>query len=327
MVNIKVEPQTPVASAVCAPAQRKTKRRVPESQAMPRPLHDVVAVKRESPQRSERHHEQNKGRVLDGQVAEGLADTAVRPAKKDRGGSAKPERLPARRETGAGHEDVAKMKVALKKYEATVCKLVQKLKAEQATYKKSIQDLHATNERLREEITSIRDTMFEITSQRDVEQGVVAKLKGDNSNLLTKNGQLEEDLAKMIQNIQHSDGVLEEMQQRVSERDNDMQSLTMEKKYLVQQLDDMRRLSRSISVTDTFSPPEGRKGSWAGSADGGCCKEGVMGWLFGRTSTSRMFICGFVLSVALGYVFQNLHPAQATNPAECDYDIEMFSKM
>lgn len=329
-IYIKQEPLSPVASANCAPPQR-SKRRVEPSVAMPRPLDNDVALrlkKEAAPRKRDRHAE----RLLGGQEVAVCNDANTEgacgaPIRKDRV-SANHEK----RERKEVHVDeVPKLKAAIKKYEATVGKLVHKLKSEQAAYQKSIHELQTTNENLREEVTSIRDTIYEITSQRDMEQDLVMKLKGDNSSLLAKNGQLEEDLSKMIQNIQHSDNVLEDMRQRFTERDQEMMNLATEKKYLGQQLDEMRRMSRSISGMDSFSPPDGRKGSGASSSshEGGCCREGIMGWLFGhgRGSMSRMFILGFLLSVCVGYIFQNLNPAQASNPAECDYDIEMMAKM
>lgn len=300
--------------------------------AMPRPLdNDIVGLRLKKEAAPKKRDRQNE-RLLGGQEVavrddENPAVACGAPIRKDR----VPVHQEKRERREVQVDEVPKLKAAIRKYEATVGKLVHKLKSEQAAYQKSINELQTTNENLREEVTSIRDTIYEITSQRDVEQDMVMKLKGDNSSLLAKNGQLEEDLTKMIQDIQHSDNILGEMRQRFTERDQEMMNLATEKKYLVQQLDEMRRMSRSISGMDSFSPPEGRKGSGASSSshEGGCCREGIMGWLFGhgRGSMSRMFFLGFILSVCVGYIFQNLHPAQASNPAECDYDIEMMAKM
>lgn len=329
---IKKEPQTPVASVVHH-LPRKSKRRVSPSPVMPVPLERAgtqeVLIKREavSPTRKkglERFVVHN-GKLLGGQE-ENAGDTieeVSRPAKKERNRNTIAEARPEKRDRS---DEVPKLKGALKKYEATVCKLVHKLKSEQASYQKAIQELQNVNESLRDEITSIRDTIYEMTSQRGVEQELVTKLKGDNSNLLEKNGQLEEDLTKMIQNIQHSDSVLEEMRQKIGERDNEMTNLATEKKYLVQQLDDMRRLSRMSLSTDAFTPGEGRKGSSASGVvymEGGC-SSGVLGWLCGQGSISKMIFLGSMLLIGLWYFFQNVRSAQAFNPAECQYDIEMF---
>lgn len=213
-------------------------------------------------------------------------------------------------------DEVPKLKAALRKYEVTVCKLMNKLKTEQDTYRTAVQDLQLTNENLRDELTSIQETYYQMSSQRNVEQEMVQKLRGDNSGLVEKNVQLEEDLAKMVENIQHTSSVLEEMRQKMSERDGEMTSLSTEKKYLMQQLEDMRRMSRSF---ESFGPMDGRRASCGES-----CHEGMVGWLFGqgRGATTRMFVFGFLLCLALGYFFQNLRPAQAGSLAECDYERE-----
>lgn len=333
---IKQEPQTPVASVV-QQLPRKSKRRVSpspvKSMALQRTGTQEVLIKREavSPSRKkglERFVVQN-GKLLGGQeeTAGDAIEEVSRSVKKDRYRNTTAEGKPDKRDRS---DEVPKLKGALKKYEATVCKLVHKLKSEQAAYQKAIQELQNVNESLRDEITSIRDTIYEMTSQRGVEQDLVTKLKGDNSNLLEKNGQLEEDLTKMIQNIQHSDSVLEEMRQKIGERENEMTNLATEKKYLVQQLDDMRRLSRMSLSSDAFAPGEGRKGSSAsgvGYVEGNSSCSGVMGWLSGQGSISKMIILAFMLLIGLGYFFQNVRSAQAFNPAECDYDIEMFEGM
>lgn len=343
MVNIKIEPVSPAASAAFPPP-RKSKRRVLEPpQEMPKPLVETVVKLEpncEAPSLPRGKRNSGQGKLLGGQPQQQQQDVIV--VEGERAGDNNVEAVVVRKEKRLERNtmgdqakeknnlEVAKLKATVKKYEATVVKLMHKMKSQQAGYKQAIGELQQTNENLREEITSIRDTIYGITSQRDLEQDLMDKLKGDNSDLLSKNNQLEADLSKMIQNIQHSDGILEEMRQRVVERDNEMTTLATEKKYLTQQLEDMRRLSMSMSRSDIFSPPDGRKASSsATSYESGCCKAGSMGAWFGSgtSSLSKVFVCGILVSVGLGYFFQNLHPAQAQNPAECDYDIEMMSGM
>lgn len=326
MINIKEEPVTPAASLV-ATKRRRPKSKVSPSPNMPLPM-DELGIKAERTASSPRKRvsERREGKLLGGQEmkveggdleTEGVQKTSKKKTEKKE----KRARLDCA-------DEVPKLKAALKKYEATVTKLVQKFKVEQTSYKTEIQELQETNQTLRDEIMGIRNTIYEMTSQRDLESELVMKLKGDNTELLTKNGQLEQDLAKMIQNIQHSDGVLAEMQKRMSDREAEMQNLSTEKKYLVQQLADMRRLSSSI---DTFSPPpgDGRKGSITGASDASrtCCREGLMGWLFGQErSTSRMFVLGILLSIGMAYVLQNLNAAEAINTNDCEYERELFPK-
>lgn len=199
-------------------------------------------------------------------------------------------------------DEVAKMRTTLKEYESTFGVLVQRLRTEQAAHKKSFQDQQLTIDCLRDEICDkIRDTRHEMAAQRGLEQGLVATLKGENGNLLEKNQRLQQDLAKMVE-------TLEEMRKNVTARDNEL--MAAQKKHMAERMEDMTRMSQSVN-------------SFGGQQTSG----GMMGWLFGHgsASTSRMvFFGGFLLCLIMAYFFQNLNPAQAVNPAESDYDIEMM---
>lgn len=287
--------------------------------------HDVARSPPSSGRRSLDVYRVEKGKLLGGGLQVGDNTGAAleeRPKrlKKDR------KSVTPTEEPDVKKEDMPKIKAAVKKYEMTVCKLVSKMNLDQKEYARHVAELQETNDMLRNELMSITETYHQIMAQLDGEQESIAQLKGDHSNILEKNAQLEADLAKMVENLQHSNNLLTEMQQKDAEKEGELMNLTKEKNYLVQQVDDMRRLSRSI---DSFAPGgEGRRAS-ACSAFGDCCNNGLLGWLFGhgKGATTRMFIFGFLLCLALGYFFQNLRPAQAGNPIECDYETEMFPEI
>lgn len=310
--NVKREPESLQSSP------RKSKRRVSGSPTLQNLMNDLSGTIK-----TEKHRHRHTPQLLGGAQEETPEDTDTAPkVKKERSKSER--KIP--------DDEVSKLKSKLKKYEATIYNLAQRLKSEEAAYQKGLNDLQETNNYLREEVARVQDQVEKLTEQKEMEQNLVAKLKGDNSHLSEKNVQLEEDLAKMVQNIQHSDKVLQDLRDKLAEKDNERMSLSTERKYLVQQLEDMRRMSMTSGL-DSFAPPaggDGRRtslGSNYAMSSPGCCQEGLLGWMFGhgRGSLSRIFILAFLLTVCLGYVFQAVLPASASGPAECDYEMEMFS--
>lgn len=314
--NIKTEPITPAASAV--PVQRTKKRASSPPPEMPKPLEEAPQIKVErstSPlvrRRLELQHI-NNGRLMGGGENGDVPET-VKRAKKERSPKTTRERT-------APNDEAPKLRATLKKYEETVEQLLQKLKSDQKTYKAAVRELQQSNVDLRDELSSLQNTVMELSAQRDVEQELVTTLRGDNTTLGDKNGQLTEDLSKIVDQIQHSDEVIEEMRRKLTERDTEMGNLTTEKEYLVQQLEGTRRLSRSMISLDAFAPAEGgRRGS-------GCAGEsGFLGGIFcpqhRMGSTNRLFVFAFLLCLGVGFFFQNLRPTEAINPAgDCDYEI------
>lgn len=316
--NVKTEPITPTASAI--PVQRNKTRPASASPSpvMPKPLEERAQIKVErstSPLHRRRLEMQhiNKGRLMGGDEMADVPATS-KQARKERS-----PKVPKGRATQPNDETV-KMRAALMKYEETVGKLMQKLKSNQKMYKAAIRDLQQTNSDIRDELSSVQNSVIELSAQREVEQERVSMLQGDNSSLVEKNVQLTEDLSRIIDNLQHSDEVLKEMRLKLTERDTEMMNLTEEKKYLAQQLNDMRRLSR-FSV-DAFAP-EGNGNRCAG-------EMGILDWFFcqkhGMGVTSRMVGLGLLLCLGVGLIFQNFRSAEAMNPmGECDYEMEMLS--
>lgn len=322
-----------MASVIHVPTPKRDRQRRSPSPAMPRPMKDdgsggirIDHGVTPSPVKRDRHRllggAQEEVPNGDGKHFEGRKMSR----KGSDMGSFKSEKRD-RVHTPVDDEG-PKMRAALKTYEATVAKLVHKLKSEKAMYLKSIDDLELTNKNLSEEVGAIRDVIFQLTSQRAVEKDLVEKLREDYSSLMAKNGQLEGDLVEMVQNIQKSENAVEEMRRRALERDNEILGLAADKKYLMLQVDEMKRMSSSFSEIDGFAPPEGRKDSRATNCDGECNRDGVMGMLFGRGrgSRNRMFVFGCLLGLGFCYVFQNIRLTQAV-PVRCHYDTEMLAQM
>lgn len=288
--------------------KRKLKRKVNPDLKMPRPMVDIRTESVvSSPNR--RVSVSKRGRLLGGQEVEPF-EIKSKEARR------------SKTYCDPSTEEAKQLRHTLAEYETFLSRMKRKIRTEREVHNMQVSDLQETNQMLRDEIGSVRNTIAEMSNNwgNDNGQGWVDRLESDNSKIQTINAQLAQELSDLSETVAYSDSVLRDMRTKLAQSDTELMSMATERDDLVQQLDGMARMSQSRS-REEFSP--------APLEEFSCCNEGVIGWLFGhgKVAKRRMFVFGILLSVGLGYVLQSLRPTQARIQGDCDYDVAEYERI
>lgn len=151
-----------------------------------------------------------------------------------------------------------------------------------------------------------------MNEKRKEEQKDLAKFKEETDSLANKNHQLEQDLAKMVTNVQTSDNLLTEMNKKLIEKQTTSESLSSEKNHLQEQIQtlqkDIVRYTESRASHDSRSKSRVR-----------VYKEKILGSNLGRFLTTL-----FLLVVGISFLMRSSDAAAPYLGDECEYDSEIF---
>lgn len=203
-------------------------------------------------------------------------------------------------------EDMSKLKATIGKYH----QIVQKFKGEKEELISVIQSLQKKNEDLSEDMARIGKKFNEWRKERADEQELMTKVKLTNDELLQKNGQLQQEVTRMLDNLRDCEVIVQQYKKK-----------EVDSKVIAQQLETITRMTQNLENLDKCrKQDEAREG-------GGLQHL----WRFVdrslATPTGKLIAGAALASFAIGYLFQTPTRTSATASDECDYDSELYSKI